>query len=331
MDERELRRRLRAEIDSIAVPDATPARRRPIARALPLLAAVLAVLVVALAAGRLLSVLREDRSDVAAPTSTAVASVPPPTATPGSARPVPLTVLAPPDGWREPLHGLSDRPGIVIITTPHDIALLLGAPGGKLADSEVGTLLNGVDYVKQVVFAVFAGTKPCLGFQISVQEVRVDLAAQVELRTTQTGPGPYDVCLTAVSYPMQLIVVDRDAIPLSTRVDVRATNPDGSVHSATIWCAADLGSACVTSALQNGAAVQRRVTQMTIEGDPIISLALIRASGPSKVVRDMRADRFAGVGNRRVFVYMCNAFFGSSAPGLTFKECEGDGDSVTIP
>jgi hypothetical protein len=99
------------------------------------------------------------------------------------------------------------------------------------------------------------------------------------------------------------------------------------------------GRECIWNAYANGRAARWTLRSYTIEGDPIPTTLLFQPAGGIGLVvtRDTRADKFGGVGNKRIFTYRCGTMTRVPAGGdvsrysFMLTNCTGDGPSTTIP
>lgn len=245
-----------------------------------------------------------------------------------------------PPGGASPVTGRAAGGPTVIATTSAEETSAL------LTNERVATHVTGLPPIGDGAFiAAFAGQKPSSGYDIAVTDVRADTAG-LTVWVRQAAPAAPDVVLATITYPVDVIRVDRGRISSGSTVTLRdaATGERlatiaycGSTRQITSRTLYDpAGPRCVWEAYSRGETAQWLTRALTKEGGPIIRTLRAVPGGLSEASFDDRGDGFARAPGVRG--YACAQIARSTADGLagqtlvwfTLSRCTGDGEDVEV-
>ena len=203
---------------------------------------------------------------------------------------------APPGGF-SPISGrTAGGPTLVVATSPEETSALL-------ANERVATHVTGLPPIGDGAYiAAFAGVKPSSGYGLAVTDVRADTSGLI-VWVRQTVPATDAVLLGTLTYPVDVIRVDRAEIPSGLKITMRDA-VSGARLATTTYCGSTrqltpltpydpAGPQCVWDAYSRGDTAQWLRRTLTIEGGPIIRTLRAVPGGLSEVSLDDRGDGFA--------------------------------------
>jgi hypothetical protein len=329
-DDRGLVAAIRSAVDSIPVPPPPTLRlsAHP-ARHLQAVAFVCLALVIALGAAQLINTVHTGRSTALVPGDTSATSAA------GS------VAFGQPDVSLLPrLHAAV--PTVLLLATPEDVTLLesfaeYGLPHGPFIRDRLP-----FDLDREVAVVVLGGVRPCVGPNLTIEQVSVT-SSGLSVSVREPARDPRELCLDSVTYPSAIAVISRGRLSAQPGLTIDAAWTDGIRRATTYYCGSEkraqgavaLGTAdrC-RNATPAAAATQLAVAAPTIEGDTVVTAALMYPSAASYVALDRSADRFSAPGDRRIWTYRCGqlpAFTRPPGSGQIATGCTGDGAEVLIP
>lgn len=270
-------------------------------------------------------------SPVMAPAPTA--SPPPPERT--SAVPfrrLALTVFATIDG----LNGRATArvPTVVLVTSPAEASLLLATDARDSVPTFIIKAIEEIDYERELVVALFGGIAPDSCRTVVTRDVRVGPGPARQLIVERRSPRAGEGCFQSVGPSLELIAVDRSF----TIYEGATVVVSGDATAEVRWCGVHVQThpmeppalSVYTCRDTAPGPVQLTTSRLTVEGDPIVTTALLRPDGPSRIVRDTREDAF---GQQRLWVYVCADREERPDPDgrRTYTNCVGAGERTLGP
>ena len=112
-------------------------------------------------------------------------------------------------------HASVTKPTNYLITSADELRTLW-------AMTDANSMVPTVDFSKDAVIAVFAGTEPTAGFSIAIAQVRDTAARTVSIVLTEPGGS----CIVAQSEtaPYEIVRVPRTALPLTHTLTTETTS-----------------------------------------------------------------------------------------------------------
>ena len=152
------------------------------------------------------------------PNAAASSAIAPATTSPvvvgGRAVPFERIGRAPPGGSSPIVGRTAGGPTVVLATSAEETSALL-------ANDRLATNVAGLPPIGDGAYvAAFAGSKASSGYGIAVTDVRAEPGG-VTVWLRQTTPGAGDVVLATVTYPVDVIRLDRAEMPAGSTVNLR--------------------------------------------------------------------------------------------------------------